>query len=99
MPNEVQVWNDESAELWGVRSDEATGQNLRSLDIGLPVDGLGSALRRILDGREDRAKLVLSATNRRGRPIEVAVTCLPLGVAGRVSGAVVLTAPNHSDGA
>ena len=94
----VQVWNTESAELWGVRSDEATGQALRDLDIGLPVDGVGSALERVLDGRDDRAEVELEATNRRGRVVQIRVTCLPLGGAMGVTGAVMLTAPVDRDG-
>jgi two-component system CheB/CheR fusion protein len=74
----VQVWNAGSAELWGVRSDEATGRPLGSLDIGLPLDGVGSALERVLDGSQDRAELVLEATNRRGQRVKVRVICLPM---------------------
>ncbi|HEX2105105.1 MAG TPA: CheR family methyltransferase [Solirubrobacteraceae bacterium] len=95
----VQVWNSESAELWGVRSDEATGRRLRSLDIGLPLDGVGSALERVLDGSEERAEVVLEATNRRGRPVKVRVTCLPLGSPSGATGAVMLTsAVDHRGG-
>jgi two-component system, chemotaxis family, CheB/CheR fusion protein len=93
----VQVWNRESAELWGVRGDEATGRRLRSLDIGLPLDGFGSALERVLDGSEERADVVIDATNRRGRPITLKVTCLPLGNPARPSGAVVVTSPPDGD--
>ena len=89
----VQVWNQESANLWGVRTDEATGRSLRDLDIGLPLDGVGSALERVLTGSDDRAEVVLEATNRRGRAVRVRVTCLSLGGApGGITGAVMLTA-------
>jgi PAS domain-containing protein len=35
----ISVWNDQSAELWGLRPDEAPGQHFLNLDIGLPGRG------------------------------------------------------------
>jgi two-component system CheB/CheR fusion protein len=98
----VQVWNAESTELWGVRPDEAQGQHLFGLDIGLPLDGVRGALRRVLAGADDRVDVELSALNRRGRTVDVKVTLMPLGAAPDVvSGAILLTAPvdGHHDGA
>jgi two-component system, chemotaxis family, CheB/CheR fusion protein len=98
----VQVWNAESAELWGVRTDEAKGQQLFGLDIGLPLDGVRGALRRVLAGADDRVDVELEALNRRGRTVDVKVTLLPLGATpDGVSGAILLTAPldAHRDGA
>jgi two-component system, chemotaxis family, CheB/CheR fusion protein len=90
----VQIWNGESAELWGVRADEARGQHLFGLDIGLPLDGVRSALRRVLTGADDRVEVELEALNRRGRTMDVTVTLLPFGVsADGVQGAILLTAP------
>src|SRR3954447_20002587 len=90
----VQIWNAESAELWGVRGDEANGQHLFGLDIGLPLDGVRGALRRVLAGTEERADIELDALNRRGRSVRVNVTLLPFGLAPHeVSGAILLTAP------
>jgi two-component system CheB/CheR fusion protein len=90
----VQIWNAESAELWGVRRDEAEGRHLFGLDIGLPLDRVRTALRRVLAGADERADIELEALNRRGRAVRVNVTLLPLGlIAGNVSGAVLLTAP------
>jgi two-component system, chemotaxis family, CheB/CheR fusion protein len=97
----VQVWNAESTELWGVRSDEAHGQQLFGLDIGLPLDGVRGALRRVLGGADDRVDVELEALNRRGRSVTVNVTLLPLGVTpDGVKGAILLTAPvdGHVDG-
>jgi two-component system, chemotaxis family, CheB/CheR fusion protein len=90
----VRIWNGESAELWGVRADEARGQHLFGLDIGLPLDGVRGALRRVLTGADDRVELQLQALNRRGRTVDVGVTLLPFGVtADGVQGAIMLTAP------
>jgi two-component system CheB/CheR fusion protein len=96
----VRVWNGESAELWGVRGDEAEGQHLFNLDIGLPLDGMRSALRRVLAGTDDQAEVLLEATNRRGRTIEVRVKCVPLGIPpDEVTGAILLTEAVQADGA
>ena len=90
----VQIWNAESAELWGVRRDEAEGQHLFGLDIGLPLDRVRNALRRVLAGSDERADVELEALNRRGRNLRVKVTLLPLGFGGtEVTGAILLTAP------
>ena len=84
----VQAWNHRAADLWGLRSDEATGKHLLNLDIGLPTDQLRPIVRQVLnssrpdDGRaadrsssEDRTDdLTLEAVNRRGRQVRIAVT-------------------------
>jgi two-component system CheB/CheR fusion protein len=90
----VQVWNSGSAELWGVRPDEAQGQQLWGLDIGLPMDGVRSALRDVLAGREHRVDVELDATNRRGRAIHIRVSCVPVGANdGAASGAMIVIDP------
>ncbi len=83
----VQIWNGQARELWGVTAEEAEDQHLLALDIGLPHEKLGPALRSVLDGSSDREELVLHSTNRRGKGFDCRVTCLPLG-AGRSEGAV-----------
>jgi two-component system CheB/CheR fusion protein len=87
----VQVWNAHSSELWGLRSDEAEGQNLLSLDVGLPVEKLSGALRDVLNNGESRVELRVEATNRRGHPIDCRIVALPLSVDGQdVSGTILL---------
>jgi two-component system, chemotaxis family, CheB/CheR fusion protein len=89
----VQIWNAESTELWGVRSDEAQGQHLFGLDIGLPLDRVRTPLRRVLAGTDERAEVELEALNRRGRQVRVNVTLLRLGLSPEdVNGAILLTA-------
>jgi two-component system CheB/CheR fusion protein len=98
----VQVWNSESTELWGVRADEASGQHLFGLDIGLPMDGLRTSLRRVLAGDQERADLAIEAVNRRGRRLSINVTCVPLTLGpDQVTGAILLTAADgaSADGA
>jgi two-component system, chemotaxis family, CheB/CheR fusion protein len=76
----VQAWNSKAEDLWGVRSTEAQGKHLMNLDIGLPTDQLRQPLRACLSGESKLEKLTLPATNRRGRAIEVDVTCTPFAV-------------------
>jgi two-component system CheB/CheR fusion protein len=86
----VQVWNAHSSELWGLRSDEAEGESLLGLDLGLPVEKLSGALRAVLNG-ESRVELRVDATNRRGRPIDCRIVALPLSIdGGDVSGTILL---------
>jgi two-component system CheB/CheR fusion protein len=88
----VQVWTPQAYELWGVRADEAMGNDLLDLDSGLPSGQLGAWLQPVLAGR--RSSVVgeqLDAVNRRGRPVVLRVTVTPLHDDGELpSGAVVL---------
>ncbi|AQZ68114.1 Chemotaxis protein methyltransferase CheR [[Actinomadura] parvosata subsp. kistnae] len=73
----VVVWSPGAEELWGVRSDEAVGEPLAGLDIGLPLDLLLPRLRAALaNGTNPLVEvegLVLDAVNRRGRPAPLTV--------------------------
>ncbi len=89
-PNlQVQVWNNQAQELWGLRTEEVVGQHLLNLDIGLPVDPLRPLLRRVLSGEEPAAETTLPAVNRRGRRIDVRVLVGPLPDGDTIVGAVV----------
>jgi two-component system CheB/CheR fusion protein len=87
----IQVWNAEAHDLWGLREDEAVGRHLLDLDSGLPSGELKSLVREvILDGSPGDER-VLSAVNRRGRPVELHVRVSPLrSVDGDVDGALLL---------
>jgi two-component system CheB/CheR fusion protein len=74
----ISVWNDRSAELWGLRTDEAPGQHFLNIDIGLPVEELRQPIRAILTGDADRGTIELDATNRRGREFRCRVSLTPL---------------------
>jgi two-component system, chemotaxis family, CheB/CheR fusion protein len=74
----VSVWNDRSAELWGLRSDEAPGQHFLNLDIGLPVEELRAPIRAVLAGESGLEAVELDATNRRGRELRCRVSLSPL---------------------
>jgi two-component system, chemotaxis family, CheB/CheR fusion protein len=75
---EVKAWNRQAEELWGLRSDEVIGHHFLNLDIGFPVEVLRSAVRDCLAGRAERAHVVESAVNRRGRAVQctVNISCL-----------------------
>jgi two-component system CheB/CheR fusion protein len=91
----VQVWNSRAEDLWGLRPDEAVENPFLSLDIGLPAEQLAGPLRAVLTGSSDREVRELTAVNRRGRPIAVVTTVLPLigplgGDGTGVRGAIVM---------
>ena len=75
---QVQVWNQQAQELWGLRPEEAVGQHFLNLDIGLPTDLLRPMIRQTLSEPTKAGELVVAAVNRRGRAIEVRVLASPL---------------------
>jgi two-component system CheB/CheR fusion protein len=71
----VLAWNTRAEDLWGVRSDEAMGEHLMNLDIGLPVDQLRQPLRaQLADGDIGPQTSTIDAVNRRGRQVQLRVT-------------------------
>lgn len=87
----VKRWNTINEDLWGARAEEVQGQNFLNLDIGLPVEQLRKPIRAcLLDGSEDQ-ELHVNAVNRRGKPIECQVLCVPLKDSkGSVQGIILL---------
>jgi two-component system, chemotaxis family, CheB/CheR fusion protein len=89
----VEVWNGDSAELWGLRSDEVEGKPFSSLDIGLPVAEVEGALKLALGSEARSSSLELDAVNRRGRGFKCSVRVLPLTTpGGEVAGVLLLMA-------
>jgi two-component system CheB/CheR fusion protein len=88
----VKIWNDQAEDMWGLRSSEAEGQYLMSLDIGLPVEKLKAPIRAVLAGEMDGGREVVEvdAVNRLGKPFTCSVTAMRLFVAGGATGAVLL---------
>jgi two-component system CheB/CheR fusion protein len=70
---QVQAWNRQAEELWGLRRLEVIGQHFLNLDIGFPVEVLRTAIRSCAGGSEPRQHLETRAVNRRGRPVNVSV--------------------------
>lgn len=91
----VQIWNGNARELWGVSADEAEGEYLSALDIGLPLEELSDDLRAALGGQRKRAERILEAHNRRGQPMQCRVTVVPLSAVGGdgSGGAVIMMEP------
>ena len=87
----IRVWNRKVEDLWGLRADEVEGQGLMNQDIGLPVERLKAPIRACLDGTAEQEEMVLDALNRRGRAIQVRITCTPLlGLESDIRGAILL---------
>jgi two-component system CheB/CheR fusion protein len=86
----VIAWNHRSEEMWGLRAAEVRNKNAFGLDIGLPMEQLRRELRACLSGESELANLRVHATNRRGKPVQCAVTCTPLFGKGHVQGVIVM---------
>jgi two-component system CheB/CheR fusion protein len=94
----VQVLNASSTDLWGVRSDEAEGKPLLSLDLNFPLEKLRDPLRAAMGGNGDVAELTVEAVNRRGRSFSCWVRVLPLRSRdGEIYGAILLMADRQMD--
>nr|WP_290225204.1 CheR family methyltransferase [Trichocoleus desertorum] len=89
---QIQAWNHKSEDLWGLRTEEAIGQNFLNIDIGLPVEQLKQPIRTCLTGgANSSSESLLDAINRRGRQIQCRVSCTPLvGGVGQVQGVILL---------
>jgi two-component system CheB/CheR fusion protein len=74
----VHKWNHRAEDMWGLRSDEVLGRNFLNLDSGLPVEQLKTPIRTCLAQEQESTETRFEATNRRGKPISVRVTCTPL---------------------
>jgi len=101
---QIQAWNRRAEDLWGLRREEALGEHLLNLDIGLPTDQLRPLIRQALSDGKGPIALELDAVNRRGKTIRLHIECSPLANGqGVVSGAVLVMedgsptpAPNSS---
>jgi two-component system CheB/CheR fusion protein len=72
---QIRAWNSRAEDLWGVRTEEALGEHLLNLDIGLPMEQLRQSLRSHLgDAELPPTAVLLDAVNRRGKPLVVRVT-------------------------
>jgi two-component system CheB/CheR fusion protein len=71
---QVIAWNRRAEDMWGLRADEAIGQHLLNLDVGLPVESLRPLVRNTLANGDPGEDLHLDAVNRRGRAIQIRVS-------------------------
>ena len=73
----IMSWNQQTENLWGLRSEEVEGQSFFNLEVGLPVDQLRETICHCMaEGKQ--LELVLNAVNRRGRSFRCRVICNPL---------------------
>ncbi|MBD1941974.1 PAS domain S-box protein [Coleofasciculus sp. FACHB-712] len=93
----IQIWNPQAEDLWGLRSDEVQGQPFLNLKIGLPVEQLRQPIQSCLTGDLEYHEETLDAINRRGRTIQCKVTCMPLFILKKdIQGVIVLMQELHS---
>jgi two-component system, chemotaxis family, CheB/CheR fusion protein len=73
----IEEWNAAAADLWGLRREEAVGQPLFGLDIGLPLEPLHDPVRACLANGASQT-IDIEAVNRWGRhfPCRVSVQLL-----------------------
>ncbi|MFD1146569.1 CheR family methyltransferase [Saccharothrix hoggarensis] len=87
----VIAWNRGAEELWGVRRDEAEGEHLLNLDIGLPLEEVRPVVWQALADASFLTEIKLSAINRKGRDVVVRVVCGSLrSNAGEANGAILV---------
>jgi two-component system, chemotaxis family, CheB/CheR fusion protein len=85
----VPAWNRGAEKLWGMRRDEAEGEHLLNLDIGLA--DLRPVVRSALGDGTFTEEIKLSAVNRRGREVLIRVVCSSLrDSAGEPDGAILV---------
>ena len=76
---QIELWNDVATEMWGLRQDEVKGKHFLGLDIGLPVQQLRQPLLALRHTPDKLSETILSATNRRGRAMNVRVLSASIG--------------------
>jgi two-component system CheB/CheR fusion protein len=86
----VRIWNSRAEDLWGVREDEVRGEDLATIDIGLPVVQLISHLEAVLDSESSVGDIVVNATTRRGRSVRCRVGFTQLRSREQLSGAILV---------
>jgi two-component system CheB/CheR fusion protein len=87
----VIAWNRGAEDLWGARRDEAEGEHLLNLDIGLPLPELRPVVRQALTDAAFLTEMRVTAINRKGREVVVRVVCSSLrSNTGEPNGAILV---------
>jgi len=76
--------------LWGLRRDEVQGKHFFGLDIGLPVERLRQPILSTLHSPDGSQVAIVDATNRRGRPLRIRVTCATVGGPAELGRGIIL---------
>jgi two-component system CheB/CheR fusion protein len=91
----VIAWNHRSEDLWGLRAAEVRNKNVFSLDIGLPIEQFRREILACLSGEQELTTRTVDATNRRGKAVQVQVTCTPLTGKDHIQGVIVVVDEAH----
>ena len=86
----VKMWHGRSHELWGLDAAEVYERSIRKLDFGLPLDKIEPAIARSLSEPDRVERLVVTATNRRGRRIQVRILATGLPIDREDRGVILL---------
>ncbi len=92
---DVEVWNLQAEDQWGLRSEEVRGRSFASLDLGLPVDALLPAVRECISDPTHEGELSVKAINRRGQRVNCKVSIVPRSSDGRGVLGVILLLETH----
>jgi two-component system CheB/CheR fusion protein len=87
---QIHKWNHRAEDLWGLRAEEVLHRNFLNLDIGIPVEQLKAPVKACLSQEAEFLELTMDATNRRGKPIMVKVTCTQVTTGGGEPTGVIL---------
>ncbi len=83
-------WNGRAEDLWGLQPEQVHHKNFLALDIGISIEAVMQSILACLNCESQFEQLALNAINRRGKPIQVQVTCTPLvGASNQVRGVIV----------
>jgi two-component system, chemotaxis family, CheB/CheR fusion protein len=86
----VTAWNHGAELLWGPGWEEAHGQHLMNLEIGLPTAELRVPIRQAMADGGSSSEVVVDAKNRLGESVRCKVLCSPLHLNGVTQGAILL---------
>ena len=86
----IRVWNRHAEDLWGLRAAEVRNKNVFSLDIGLPIEQFRREILASLSGEQELTTRTVAATNRRGKAVQVQVTCTPLTGSDHIEGVILV---------
>jgi two-component system, chemotaxis family, CheB/CheR fusion protein len=75
---QISRWSQRAEDMWGLRPDEVFQMNFLNLETGLPVEQLRTPVKACLAQEAESLQVSLEATNRRGKRIQLKVTCSPL---------------------
>ncbi|HET9848107.1 MAG TPA: CheR family methyltransferase [Candidatus Dormibacteraeota bacterium] len=95
----IRLWNRRAEDLWGVRAEEAVGQPLLGLDIGLPMTEIATPIREVLSDGKGPHEFRVRAINRRGKPFTCRLQTAPMADTSGRRGLILLMEAEAEAGA